>query len=321
MSGTWLKRWWGWLAAGVLTVALALVLFADRDNGMPAAPAADQKPVVVTSFTLVADWVRAVVGEHAEVHTLTPVGAEVHEWELRPRDFVNVESADIVFYNGLGLEQWMHQVRAVVGEHVSLVALAERSDYPLQPIVTGEYAGDPDPHLWMDPRAVAAFVQVIASDMAALDPAHAEDYHHNAELYATELHNLHEELGQRLAVLAPAQRTLITSEAAFIYFAHAYDFFHDGIWGTNAEVEGSPRQIMRITDVIRERQPAAVFWESTISDRYVRSIAADANVAVAGPLYVDSVGPAGSGAEDYMDMLRYNVELIVHALGAGSDGD
>ncbi len=103
---------------------------------------------------------------------------------------------------------------------------------------------------------------------------------------------------------------LLSSEAAFLYFADAYRFEHDGIWGTNAETEGSPRQLMRVIDRINERQPAALFWESTISDRHVTSIARDTGLPVAGPLYVDSLSEPDGEAADYFAMQRHNVALL-----------
>lgn len=281
---------------------------------LPPAVTADERPVVAGTFSLVSDWIAAVTGDHAEVRNLTPVGAEVHEWELQARNFADLEEADLVFYNGLMLEQWMPQVEAVVGGRAPIVSLAGESGVETLPIVTGDFAGDPDPHLWMDPANVRAYVDVIARHLARIDPGNAQVYRDNAAAYGEQLDTLDRDLRERLAVISAEKRTLITSEAAFIYFADAYNFFHDGIWGSNAEVEGSPRQIMRITDIITERRPAALFWESTISDRHVRTLADDHRLPVAGPLYVDSVGPEGSGAGDYLSMMRRNAEVIIAAL-------
>ncbi|WP_444678672.1 metal ABC transporter solute-binding protein, Zn/Mn family [Halomonas sp. E19] len=274
---------------------------------------------VAVTFSVLGDLVREVAGDDAQVEVLTPVGAEVHEWELIPSNFFALEEAEVVFYNGYGLEQWIGQVNATVGEDVPVVALAEQSGFVTQPIATGEYAGEVDPHMWMDPRAAAAYVGVIADTLAEARPDAAEGYQARAEALSETLLALHEELTEALAVLPESQRLLITSEAAFVYFADAFGFEHDGIWGTNAEEEGSPRQIMRIVDTIRARQPAAIFWESTISDRHVRSVATETEVAIAGPLYVDSLSEPGGAAASYADLLRHNVQLLIDHLG-GDNG-
>jgi len=276
--------------------------------------AALAQPKVVTTFSIVADLTERIAGEAAEVVALTPVGAEVHDWALTPRNFVALESADLVLYNGYNLEQWMGQVRAVAPDHVPVVAVAEQAEWPSLPILIGEFSSAPDPHLWMDPRAAAAYGWVIAEALSAIAPADAEAFRHAALALETELLSLHDELVVALHTLPPEDRVLITSEAAFRYFAAAYGFEHDGIWGSNTETEGTPRQLMRIINRVRDLQPTALFWESTLSDRYVRQVAEDAGVRVAGPLYVDSLGEPGSGAEDYFALLRHNVRVIVEAL-------
>ncbi|MCE8034423.1 zinc ABC transporter substrate-binding protein [Halomonas sp. MCCC 1A11057] len=276
--------------------------------------AATANPKVVASFSLLGDLVNQVGGNDIELVVLTPAGAEVHEWELTPDNFIALEDVDVVFYNGYQLEQWMRQVYATVGNRAPLIPVAEATEYPTQPIVTGEYTGEPDPHLWMDPRAVAEYMQVIADHLAELHPQAADNFQARADAAKEKLAALHEEVGEILVQIPEEQRTLITTEAAFVYFAEAYGFRHDGVWGNNAETEGSPQQVMRIVDLIDETRPGALFWESTLSDRYIRSIATDTGIPVAGPLYVDSLSESGGEASNYVAMMRHNANLIRNAL-------
>lgn len=269
---------------------------------------------VAVTFSVLGDIVARVAGEDANVTVLTPIGAEVHEWELTPGNFASLENAGVVFYNGYQLEQWMHQVESTVVDRTPVIAVAEASDYPTQTIITGDMEGDVDPHLWMDPRAVSAYVQVVANELEHLLPQRAEELQLRAEALKDELHTLHVELQERLELIPEERRILLSSEAAFLYFSDAYNFEHNGIWGTNAETEGSPRQLMRVVDMINERQPAALFWESTISDRHVTSLARDTGVQVAGPLYVDSLSEPSGEAGDYFAMMRHNVELLRQTL-------
>jgi manganese/iron transport system substrate-binding protein len=298
-----------------LCIALSLPLWLNA--AMVNAQGEDVAPSplnVAVTFSVLGDIVTRVAGENANVSVLTPVGAEVHEWELTPSNFAALETANIVFYNGYQLEQWMPQVEATLVDGTPLVAVAEASEYPTQTIITGDMEGDVDPHLWMDPRAVATYVQVIANELEHVLPERAEEFQQRAEALKKELHTLHVELQERLEAIPDERRVLLSSEAAFLYFSDAYHFEHDGIWGTNAETEGSPRQLMRVVDMINERQPAALFWESTISDRHVTSLARDTGVKVAGPLYVDSLSEPSGEAGDYFTMMRHNVELLRQTL-------
>lgn len=265
---------------------------------------------IAVTFSVLGDLVKKVAGEDANVTVLTPINAEVHEWELTPDNFTALEEADIVFYNGYQLEQWMRQVESVVQEDVPMVAVAEASGYPTQSIVTGDMEGDVDPHMWMDPRAAIAYVQAITNALKDGLSHQGDALQQRATNLEAQLQALHVELQQSLEAIPDERRILLSSEAAFLYFSDAYRFEHDGIWGTNAETEGSPRQLMRVIDRIKERQPAALFWESTISDRHVTSIARDTGLPVAGPLYVDSLSAPDGEAADYFAMQRHNVALL-----------
>ncbi|MCG6658815.1 zinc ABC transporter solute-binding protein [Halomonas campisalis] len=299
----------GFMLLSALTLALTTTAVSTTTQAEP-------PPLrVAATFSVLGDLVREVAGDDARVELLTPAGAEVHEWELIPSNFITLEEAEMVFYNGYGLEQWMGQVNATAADGVPVIAVAEQSGYPTQPIVTGDYAGEVDPHMWMDPRAAAEYARVIADALAEARPEAAEAFQARAEELGESLHALYDELMASLATIPEEQRLLISSEAAFVYFAEAFGFEHDGIWGTNAEEEGTPRQIMRIIDMIEEKQPAAIFWESTISDRHVRSVAEETGVAIAGPLYVDSLSEPDGEAPDYAGMLRHNVRLLRDALG------
>ena len=275
---------------------------------------AEDRVIVVVSFSILEDFADRLVGENAEVVSLVPRGAEVHEYQLRPADFKALERADVVFYNGLGLEQWMTQVRTMVSDGVPVVGVAEASGIETLPIISGEYRGRADPHAWMDPRRAARYVSAMAVQLTDLMPKQSEEILSRAETYRAELNGLYAQMDQLLASIPAARRVLISSEAAFVYFADAFGFFHEGIWGNNAESEGGPKQLMRVIDIIVQRQPPALFWESTVSSRSVETISADTQVPYYGPLYVDSLGIEQSDAGSYAGMMRTNARLLVEAL-------
>lgn len=266
---------------------------------------------IVVTFSVLEDFVKQVAGEGAAVSCITPKGAEIHDWVLTPVNCIHLEEADLVLYNGLNLEQWMASVQAVTGPNVPMVALGERCGYPTQPIKIGDFQGEADPHIWMDVLGAIAYVETIRDLLVKKDPGRAAQFQENAHPYKEKLKQLHQDLLERMATIPEGQRILITNEAAFTYFAHAYDFSHDGIWGTNTEEEGTPQQILRIYQLILEENPPALFWESTGCDRYALSISQDTGIPIYGPLYVDSVGQEGT----YMGMMEENARLLLKALG------
>jgi len=292
----------------LVALVMVFVVFGTHD-----VRAKDQITVVV-SFSILEDFADRLLGGDAEVVSLVPRGAEVHEYQLKPADFKALERADVVFYNGLELEQWMAQVRAIVNDGIPVVGVAEASAIETLPIVSGEYQGQADPHAWMDPRRAARYVNAMALQLTDVMPHQSEEILSRAEAYRAELHDLYREMDQSLASIPAARRVLISSEAAFVYFADAFGFFHEGIWGNNAESEGGPRQLMRVIDIIVQRQPPALFWESTVSSRSVETISADTQVPYYGPLYVDSLADEQADAGSYAGMMRSNARVLVEAL-------
>ncbi|AFG37054.1 metal ABC transporter solute-binding protein, Zn/Mn family [Spirochaeta africana] len=302
------------LRASISIVCVLLIVGAVAGCTEDNHTAASGSPIVVTTFTVLQDLTRMVTGDVLDVRTITPVGGEVHEWELIPSNFVDIEQAALVLYNGLDLEEWMGQVRSTVTAGTPVVPVADRSGFATLPIRIGELTGNPDPHVWMNPEGAIAYLDVILKAVSDLVPEHADRFAQNAAQAQQEIRQAAGELQGLIDTIPSEQRTLVTSEAAFLYFADAFGLEHDAIWGSNDEEEGTPRQIARVVDLIRDRTIPVAFYESTISNRHVRSVAEDTGIRVAGPLYVDSLGVAGSEAESYIGMLRHNVELIVREL-------
>lgn len=305
--------------AAFTALVLAAVLIAcgaeQAEERRQAAEADDERPVVTVTFTILSDFAREVAGDRLRIRNITPAGAEVHEYELGPRDFVNLEEADLVLYNGYMIEQWMPQVREMVRSGTDTYAVAELTGAETIPIQLGEYRGSPDPHLWMNPGIAIRYVETIRDIFTSYDPEGSDIFEANAADYIERLEQMHEEAREALSNIGHEDRVLITSEAAFHYFADAYDFYHAGIWGTNHEDEGTPEQLARVVDVVQERRPGAIFFESTISDRHVRSVSDDTGVPVVGPLFVDSTSDPDGEAPTYIDMIRVNALRIAEALG------
>ncbi len=300
---------------GAAILALVLTGMPVFSAGQRATPARQgATPIVLASFTVLQDLTQIISGDLLDVRTITPVGGEVHEWELIPSNFRDLEDADLVLVNGLNLEEWMPQVLATVRTGVPVVEVADRSGFPTIPIRIGELTGSPDPHVWMNPEGAIAYLEVIAAELSQLVPEHQETFAANLSRGTAEIRATAEELQHRFATLPDSARTLITSEAAFLYFADFFGLDHDAIWGSNDEEEGTPGQIARVVDLIRAQGITVAFHESTISDRHVRAVAEETGIRVVGPLYVDSTGETGSTAETYLGMLRANTELIVREL-------
>jgi len=292
-------------------VALAGLLALSACAAAPA-PSAPRLKAVAT-INILADLVSQVAGDRVEVSSLIPVGGDPHTYEPVPRDVQRVAEAQLVFYNGLGLEKWLEElIENAGGRRVSV--LLTRG---LRPAVQteGRYRGDPDPHLWMDPVFAKKYVENARDALVAFDPAGRATYEANAARYLRELDALHAWIQQQTARIPPHRRKLVTTHDAFRYFGQRYGFRVVGtIWGISTEDEPSAQEIARLVDRIRAEGVPAVFVETTINPKLMERVAREAGVRVGDRLYGDSLGPRGSDADTYVKMMRHNVRAIVEAL-------
>lgn len=295
------------MAVVVTALALASCSTAASNNRAGIDPDA---PVVLTTFTVLADIAQNVAGDNLRVESITKVGAEIHGYEPTPGDIRRATEADLILDNGLNLEAWFARFVAdldvphvVVSDGVEVVQIAEDA-----------YAGLPNPHAWMSPLNVHVYVDNMAAAFADLDPGNAADYAANAQAYKTELQAVQDEMVAALGALPEPQRALVTCEGAFSYLARDAGLTEQYIWAVNAEQQATPRQIADTIEFVRANDVPAVFCESTVSDEPMQRVVDATGARYGGTLYVDSLSEAAGPVPTYLDLIRYDAGLIVRGL-------
>ena len=270
---------------------------------------------VVVSLTIFEDMVEQVGGDKVVVEALVPVGVEPEDYEPTPSDVRALEDADCFIYNGLELERCLPQMVPDMEQKDNFHALAEDEEkFDTIPLPAGAFVGEPDPHLWTNVRYGKQYAQSMASILGKVDPDSKAYYQKRLLDYREELEELHSWIKQQVKNIPAKRRQLITSELCFQYFAAEYGFFHDAIWPINAPAEGTSSQIVRIVDVIEEREIPVVFLENQVDPRPMERVSREAGVPKVGELYSDSLSEPGEGGETYTEMMRSNTSLIVSAL-------
>ena len=305
-------------AASPRVVNLALVatlgLVAGCRTSEPTGEVAG-RPVVLTTFTVLADLARNVAGDRLDVRSIVKEGAEIHGYQPTPSDIQRASGADLVVENGLGLELWARRFTAAAGD-IPTVTLSDG----MEPLLITEdaYAGKPNPHAWMSPKRAMAYVDRLEQAFVALDPDGADVYAANAADYRTQLEQLDQELREDLASIPKEHRILVSCEGAFSYLANDYGLEEAYLWPVNAESQITPKRMARLIETVRERGVPSIFCESTVSDKAQREVAAASGARFAGTFYVDSLSKSDGPAATLLDLQRHNVKLIRQ--GLASDG-
>ena len=311
---------------------VGLFLLGLMPNPLPGAQPqaiAAEKIKVVTSFTILADITRNIAGDHAEVVSVTKPGAEIHGYQPTPHDLVKASDADLILWNGLGLERWfrqfveqhgveavpLHQVRDALGIPAAVVSSGVK---PIS-IARGAYDGKPNPHAWMGLSDVMIYVDNIRDALSDIDPAHAADFRRNAETYKSRLAAVYAPLRDSIAGIPPESRMLVTCEGAFSYLARDLKLEEVYIWPVNADQIGTPQQVRQVIDAVRDHDVPAVFCESTVSSAPAEQIARETGARFGGVLYVDSLSRADGPVSTFLDLISVTVTTIGNGLAAAGD--
>lgn len=291
-------------------VALILVACSSTATAPPHAIPARQIQVV-TTMSVLSDMVARVGGERVRATNIIPLGAGPEDYQPSPDDARALAEADIVFYNGHGLEAWLADLlNNVARPGQPRIALSQG----LPAIGATDEFREGNPHFWMSAAFGAQYVEKIRDGLSQVDPAGMALYTANADAYIKELRALNAELKQQAATLPLAARKIVTNHDALPYFAQEYGFTIVGNVLGSAEAEPSAGDLAALVQQIRREQVKAVFSESQFSPRLTTAIADEAGVKVVANLYTDTLGDASSGVASYADMLRYDMKTIVDAL-------
>lgn len=271
---------------------------------------------VVTTFTVFADMAKNVVKDRAEVVSITRPGAEIHNYQPTPGDIRRAQDADLILWNGLNLELWFEKFFENLSD-VPGILLTEG----IEPMSIGEgpYNGKPNPHAWMSPENGVIYVQNMAKAFGEFDPENAEFYNANADAYIQELRAISAPIKTSIDAIDENSRWLVTSEGAFSYLARDFGLQELFIWPINADQQGTPQQVRKVIDTVREFNIPAVFSESTVSANPAQSIANETDAIYGGVLYVDSLSEADGPVPTYIDLLKVTVDTIAEGLSKGNE--
>jgi manganese/zinc/iron transport system substrate-binding protein len=239
-----------------------------------------------------------------------------HLYQASTGDVRILQEADAIIYSGIHLEGKMQDIFERMESRKVTRAVAAGID-PERLIDVG--GGQHDPHIWFDVDLWSGAIGVVEEVLSGLAPGHAGDFHAAAAAYQAQLEELHKWCGEQIANIPEDRRVLVTAHDAFHYFGKAYGIEVRAIQGISTDSEAGLREINGLIDFIVERKVKAVFFETTVPRRTIEALVEGCKqrghaVQIGGELYSDALGPAGSGADTYIAMVRHNVETIVRAL-------
>lgn len=302
--------------AGTVLVAAAL----SACGGEGSSSAADGRLQVATTVAPITSIVAAVGGDLVSVQGIVPEGADSHTFEPPPRAAAVLARADVLFVNGLHLEEPTEDLAASnLADGAEVVALAERTIGPDEHIYDfsfPEEGGRPNPHLWTNPPMADRYAEVVKDTLSDLDPDNAAAYAANYAAFSARVGQLDAALRQATATVDPAHRRLLTYHDAFAYFAAEYDWEVIGAIQPGDFSEPSSRDVAALISQVRDSGVPAIFGSEVFPSPVLEQIGDETGVRYVDVLRDDDLpGEPGDTGHSWLGLVRFDYVTIVEALG------
>ena len=275
---------------------------------------------VVAIISPITNIVYNITGDLVDLTGLVPAGADSHTFELAPSDVVTLANADLIFINGLNLEQSaMKMAEANLKDGGEIVLLGELvidpEDY-VYDFSFPEEAGSPNPHLWTDPIFALEYAEIVLDRLTARDPDNADAYQANYDEFAARIEALDAAIQVTTASIPAENRKLYTYHDSFAYFAPRYGYTVLGAVQPADFSEPSGQEVAALIDQLRAGSVPAIFGSEVFPSQILEQIGREANLTYVSTLSDDDLpGDPGDPEHSYISMMVENLKTMADALG------
>jgi ABC-type Zn uptake system ZnuABC Zn-binding protein ZnuA len=296
------------------------------ENGVPSVGCELGAPVdgVLTIATTVAPITSIVAniagGTNTVISGIVPEGTNSHTFEPKPSDAKTLETADIVFINGLVLEEPTKDLALANLKDGAIICelgteILPESDY-IYDFSFPKEGGKPNPHLWTNPPMAKQYAQVVHDVLVRRDPANAATYESNLAAFVAKVDALDAAMVTATATVPESQRKLLTYHDAYAYFAVHYGYTVIGAIQPSSFDEPTPKEIANLITQVRESGVKAVFGSEVFPSPIMEQIGAETGVRYVDVLRDDDlIGEPGDAEHSWLGLMRFNYVTMVEALG------
>lgn len=267
---------------------------------------------VYTSFYAMYDFTSKIGGDKINIKNLVPSGIEPHDYEPSPSDIANLEKADILIYNGAGMEGWIDKVLDSLNNKNLVIVETSKGLKLIENTNTDEDLKY-DPHVWLNPQNAKKQMEIIKDALVSKDPQNKEYYEKNYVENAKKIDELDKEYKD--AVSKFKTKDIVVSHSAFGYLCDAYNLNQIAIEGLLADAEPTPSKMAQIVKFAKENNIKYIFFEDLISPKVAQAIAREINAktAVLNPFEGLKDEDIKAGKE-YFSVMRENLKILKEAL-------
>lgn len=263
-------------------------------------------------------------GTDTEIQGIVPEGTNSHTYEPPPSVAATLESADIVFINGLVLEEPTKNMALANAAEGSVICELGSAILPPEEWIFDfsfpEEGGKPNPHLWTNPPMALEYAALIRDSLSAADPANSKVYARNYEAFAQKIAALDVALRSDLETLDESKRQLLTYHDAYAYFAKEYGWTVIGAIQPSSFEEPTPREIADLIEQVRSTGVTAIFGSEVFPSTVLEQIGDETGVRYVDVLRDDDlIGAPGDAEHSWLGLMRFNYVTMIEALGGTAE--
>ena len=259
-------------------------------------------------------------GTSTSITGIVPEGTNSHTFEPKPSDAASLESADVIFINGLVLEEPTKDLAiANLKESANICELGTEtlpeSEY-IYDFSFPKEGGKPNPHLWTNPPMAKQYAQVARDLLVRRDPVNAAIYEKNFVAFAVKIDALDQAIEIATATIPADQRKLLTYHDAYAYFAKNYGYTVVGAIQPSSFDEPTPKEIAALILQVKKLGVKAIFGSEVFPSPVLEQIGLESDVRYVDVLRDDDlIGKPGDKEHSWLGLMRFNFVTIVEALG------
>ncbi len=300
---------------GVLCCVGALAACGSDDGASPTDAGRVQ---IVTTVAPITSIVANIVGDRADVTGIVPEGTNSHTFEPLPSVATLLSDADVVYMNGLQLEEPTKALAAATlgddAEIVELGTLTLPEDEYLYDFSFPEADGKPNPHLWTDPTLTRRYAEIVKDDMAERDPANADYYAANYDAFSALIDEF--DAAMRTDFATVATRELLTYHDAYAYFAQTYGWTVIGAIQVSDFEDPTAAEVADLIEQVRAAGVPAIFGSEVFPSPVLEQIGKATGVQYVDVLRDDDLpGSPGDAEHSWLGLMRFDFVTMTEALG------
>ncbi|QWT18307.1 zinc ABC transporter substrate-binding protein [Collinsella sp. zg1085] len=293
------------------------------------------KKTIYTTFFPVYDLTKRVVGDRMDVKTIIKGNQEPHDFELQTSDMAAVSDADLIIFNGAGMEAFIDDLKGVVHDDNKFLDLSEgltlleggghdhdehdhndeHDDHEDHDDHDHKEHSSVNPHTWLSIKNAMYELQAIYEKVAALDPEHAEEYQQNYEQELRGFKALDARFESELSQVKSTERYFVVSHAAFNYLAHDYQLKQVAVTGISPDEEPSAAELATIADFVKAHNITTIFFEGKATPKVAQTLAENTHVKT-GTLYTMESLTDEEAELGYLRLMEQNLDALLDSLNA-----